>query len=55
MVEQKISNETNHLFVLPWSSVVVGDEGCIGPSRKLLCIEGYGFIRFKHRMTIKIL
>ena len=20
-----------------WSSLVVGDEGCIGPSRKLLC------------------
>ena len=22
----------------PWSSLVVGDEGCIGPSRKLLCL-----------------
>ena len=23
---------------VPWSSLVVGDEGCIGPSRKLLCV-----------------
>ena len=29
-----------HLFsrVKPWSSLAVGDEGCIGPSRKLLCL-----------------
>ena len=26
------------VYVLPWSSLEVGDEGCIGPSRKLLCL-----------------
>ena len=25
--------------VEPWSSLVVGDEGCISPSRKLLCTK----------------
>ena len=25
-------------FVKPWSSLVVGAEGCTGPSRKLLCL-----------------
>ena len=38
MVSVNIEGDNDEGKDKSWSSLVVGDEGCLGPSRKLLCL-----------------